>query len=213
MSRPIENLSKSNASSQLLVIKKPNKNFWKIPTTLPSKKRTLDRQNIIFSAGNQRTKDEQDVEDTESDEVIEGEVGDTTDEITEGTTEETTEELIEETTTEEATEAVTEEVAEGPTEEVTEDETTQLSRKKRQVSIELEPIEIYLENDEVALFSRYHFIILILSRNNKKQIFSYRYVQVVAQPIRTLWLTWLWTRLIYLVSLTQRKIFYYQYKL
>ena len=163
MNRLIENLSKSNASSQLLVIKKPNKNFWKIPTTLPSKKRKLDRQNIIFSAGNQRTKDEQNVEDTAGDEVIEGEVGDTT----EGTTEETTEELIEETpgetTTEEATEAITEEVAEGvaegATEEVTEDETTQLSRKKRQISIELEPIEIYLENDEVAFFSVqfYHF--------------------------------------------------------
>ena len=120
---------------------------------MPSKKRKLDRQNIIFSAGNQQTKDEQDVEDTEGDEVIEGEVGDTTEEITEGTTEETTEELIEETpgetTNEETTEATTEEVAE----EVTEEETTQLSRKKRQVSIELEPIEIYLENDEVSLFS------------------------------------------------------------
>lgn len=198
MNRPIENLSKSNASSQLLVIKKPNKNFWKIPTTLPSKKRTLDRQNIIFSAGNQRTKDEQDVEDTEGDEVIEGEVGDTTEETTGGITEETseepTEELIEETTgvtnTEEVTVAATEEetaeATERATEEVTEDETTQLSRKKRQVSIELEPIEIYLENDEVSLFSESNFIILIFSRNSKKPIFCYRYVQVVAQPIRTL---------------------------
>ena len=87
MNWPIENLSKSNASSQLLVIKKPNKNFWKIPTTLPSKKRKLDRQNIIFSAGNQRTKDEQDVEDTEGDEVIEAEAGDTTEETAEGTAE------------------------------------------------------------------------------------------------------------------------------
>ena len=145
----MKNRLKSNASSQLIVIKKPNKNFWKIPTTLPSKKRTLDGQNIIFSAGNGQSKNE--LEDIAEDIVeAEGEVeidieGE---EVVEGETEELTEDVAEETT-EEATEEVTAAETEELTEEVTEDETTPLSRKKRQISVELEPIEVYLENDQV----------------------------------------------------------------
>ena len=144
----MKNLPKSNASSQLIVIKKPNKNFWKIPTTLPSKKRTLDGQNIIFSAGNGQSKNE--LEDIEEDVEADGEVENDIEgeKVVEGETEELTEEIAEETT-EEATEEVTAAETEELTEEVTEDETTPLSRKKRQISVELEPIEVYLENDQV----------------------------------------------------------------
>ena len=127
----MENRSKSNASSQLLVIKKPNKNFWKIPTTLPSKKRTLDGQNIIFSAGNGQTKSEDDIE-----------------EGNEGDDEAASEEPAEETTEEQA-EEVAEETIEESTEGVVENGTAPLSRRKRQISVELEPIEVYLENDQV----------------------------------------------------------------
>ena len=135
----MENRPKSNASSQLLVIKKPNKNFWKIPTTLPSKKRTLDGQNIIFSAGNGQTKSEDDIEEgTEGDDEA----------ATEEPAEETTEESIE-GPTEELAEEVTEETIEESTEGVVENGTVTLSRRKRQISVELEPIEVYLENDQV----------------------------------------------------------------
>ena len=144
----MKNLPKSNASSQLIVIKKPNKNFWKIPTTLPSKKRTLDGQNIIFSAGNGKSKNELEEVDEGVEAEDEVEIDIEGADVVEGETEELTEEVAEDTT-EEATEEVTAAETEELTEEVTEDETTPLSRKKRQISVELEPIEVYLENDQV----------------------------------------------------------------
>ena len=146
----MKNLPKSNASSQLIVIKKPNKNFWKIPTTLPSKKRILDGQNIIFSAGNGQSKNE--LEEIDEDVEAESEVEIEGKEVVEGETEELTEEVAEDTT-EEATEEVTAAETEELSEEIIEDEATPLSRKKRQISVELEPIEVYLENDQLKMMT------------------------------------------------------------
>ena len=138
----------------MIVIKKPNKNFWKIPTTLPSKKRTLDGQNIIFSAGNGQTKSED--EENTIEEGAEGGDEAVAEETTEELTEEPAEQPVEEPTegpTEELIEEVVEETIQESTEESTEgnieDVTAPLSRRKRQISVELEPIEVYLENDQV----------------------------------------------------------------
>ena len=91
----------------------------------------MDGQNIIFSAGNGQTKSEDDIE-----------------EGNEGDDEAASEEPAEETTEEQA-EEVAEETIEESTEGVVENGTAPLSRRKRQISVELEPIEVYLENDQV----------------------------------------------------------------